>query len=76
MTKWVTGFTSIAPDQGIKQENRTLNVIGGIVVITKHEKALGIDSFEMQTQRPTSLLLQSQSYSSCKTRNTVKGLVA
>ena len=35
-----------------------------------------IDAFEMQTQRPASLLLQSQSYSSYKSRNTVKGLVA
>ena len=34
-----------------------------------------IDAFEMQIQRPASLLLQSQSYSSYKSRNTVKGLV-
>ena len=40
MTKGVAGFTSIAPDQGIEQENRTLNVIGGIVGITQNEKAL------------------------------------
>ena len=35
-----------------------------------------IDAFEMQIQRPASLLLQSQSYSNYKSRNTVKGLVA
>lgn len=35
-----------------------------------------IDAFEIQTQRPASLMLQSQSYSSYKSRNTVKGLVA
>ncbi len=35
-----------------------------------------IDAFEIQTQRPASLLLQSQSYSNYKSRNTVKGLVA
>lgn len=35
-----------------------------------------IDAFEIQTQRPGSLLLQSQSYSNYKSRNTVKGLVA
>ena len=34
VTKGVAGFTSIAPDQGIEQENRTLEVIGGIVGIT------------------------------------------
>ena len=40
VTKGVAGFTSIAPDQGIEQENRTLEVIGGIVGITQNEKAL------------------------------------
>ena len=40
MTKGVAGFTAIAPDQGIEQENRTLKVIGGIVGITQNEKAL------------------------------------
>ena len=35
-----------------------------------------IDAFEIQIQRPSSLMLQSQSYSSYKSRNTVKGLVA
>ena len=35
-----------------------------------------IDAFEMQCQRPSSLTLQSQSYSNYKSRNTVKGLVA
>ncbi len=35
-----------------------------------------IDAFEIQTQRPASLMLQSQSYSSYKSRNTVKGLIA
>ena len=41
MTKGVAGFISIAPDQGIEQENRTLNVIGGIVGITQNEEAFG-----------------------------------
>ena len=36
----MAGFTSIAPDQGIEHENRTLKVIGGIVGITQNEKAL------------------------------------
>lgn len=40
VTKGVAGFTSIAPDHGIEQENRTLKVIGGIVGITQNEKAL------------------------------------
>ena len=40
VTKCVAGFTAIAPDQGIEQENRTLKVIGGIVGITQNEKAL------------------------------------
>ena len=35
-----------------------------------------IDAFEMQCCRPSSLMLQSQSYSNYKSRNTVKGLVA
>ena len=35
-----------------------------------------IDAFEMQCERPSSLILQSQSYSTYKSRNTVKGLVA
>ena len=35
-----------------------------------------VDAFELQIQRPTSLCLQSQSYSSYKSRNTVKGLIA
>lgn len=35
-----------------------------------------IDAFEIQIQRPSSLMLQSQSYSNYKSRNTVKGLVA
>ena len=35
VTKCVAGFTSIAPEQGIIQENRTLNVIAGIVVTSK-----------------------------------------
>lgn len=35
-----------------------------------------IDACEIQCERPSSLLLQSQSYSSYKSRNTVKGLVA
>ena len=39
-TKGVAGFSSIAPDQGIQTENRTLKVIGGIVGITQNEKAL------------------------------------
>ena len=45
MTKGVAGFTSIAPDQGIEQENRTLKAIGGIVGITQNEKAL--DKFSL-----------------------------
>ena len=40
MTKGVAGFTSIASDQGIEQENRTLKMIGGIIGITQNEKAL------------------------------------
>ena len=40
VTKCVSGFTSIAPDQRIEQETRTLKVIGGIVGITQYEKAL------------------------------------
>jgi hypothetical protein len=35
-----------------------------------------IDAFEIQIQRPSSLTLQSQSYSTYKSRNIVKGLVA
>lgn len=35
-----------------------------------------IDAFEFQCERPSSLMLQSQSYSSYKSRNTLKGLVA
>ena len=35
-----------------------------------------IDAFEIQCCRPSSLMLQSQSYSNYKSRNTVKGLVA
>ena len=30
----------VAPDQGIELESRTLTVIGGIVLLTQHEKAL------------------------------------
>ena len=40
VSKGVAGFTSIAPDHGIEQGNRTLKVIGGIVGITQNEKAL------------------------------------
>ena len=35
-----------------------------------------IDAFEIQSEKPSSLVLQSESYSSYKSRNTVKGLVA
>ena len=35
-----------------------------------------IDAFEIQCERPSSLILQSQSYSNYKSRNTFKGLVA
>ena len=35
-----------------------------------------IDAFEIQTERPSSLVLQSQSYSTYKSRNTLKGLLA
>ena len=40
VTKGVEGFTSIAPDHAIEQENRAFKVIGGIVGITQNEKAL------------------------------------
>jgi hypothetical protein len=40
VSKGVAGFTSIAPDHGIEQENRSLKVIGGIVGITQNEKSL------------------------------------
>ena len=35
-----------------------------------------IDAFEIQCERPSSLLLASKSYSNYKSRNTVKGLIA
>lgn len=35
-----------------------------------------IDAFEIQCERPSSLLLQSKSYSNYKSRNTLKGLLA
>ena len=35
-----------------------------------------IDAFEIQSERPSSLCLQSESYSNYKSRNTVKGLLA
>lgn len=35
-----------------------------------------IDAFEIQCERPSSLLLQSRSYSNYKSRNTLKGLLA
>ena len=35
-----------------------------------------IDAFEIQSERPSSLVLQSESYSAYKSRNTVKGLLA
>jgi len=40
VTKGVAGFTSIASDHGIEQENRKLKVIGGIFGITQNDKAL------------------------------------
>ena len=40
VTKGLAGFTSIAPDHGIEQENRRLKVMGGIIGITQNEKAL------------------------------------
>ena len=40
VSKSLTDFTSIAPDHGIEQENRTLKVIGGILGITQNERAL------------------------------------
>ena len=40
VSKSLTDFTSIAPDHGIEQENRTLKVIGVIIGITQNEKAL------------------------------------
>jgi len=36
----MAGYTSIASDHGIEQENRKLKVMGGIVGITQNEKAL------------------------------------
>ena len=39
--KSVSGFTPIVPNHGTEQENRRRKVIGGIVGITKNEKALG-----------------------------------
>ena len=51
--KSVSGFTPIAPDHGIEQENRRHKIIGGIAGITKNEKAL--DKF-------SSLHLNCQSY--------------
>ena len=35
-----------------------------------------IDAFEIQSERPSSLVLQSKSYSTYKSRNTLKGLLA
>ena len=35
-----------------------------------------IDAFKLQTQRPSSLVLQSQAYSNYKSRTTLKGLLA
>ncbi len=35
-----------------------------------------LDAFEIQCQRPSSLMMQSQSYSNYKSRNTFKGLIA
>ena len=55
VTKDVAGFTSIAPDQGIEQENRTPYVIGGIVGITQNEKAL--DKFFLVIAQELSQLL-------------------
>ncbi len=55
VTKGVAGFTSIAPDQGIEQETRTLYVIGGIVGITQNEKAL--DKFFLVITQELSKLL-------------------
>ena len=43
----------------------------------KYPNAEGlIDAFEIQCERPSSLQLQSQSYSNYKSRNTVKGPIA
>ncbi len=55
VTKGVAGFTSIAPDQEIEQENRTLCVIGGIIGITQNEKAL--DKFFLVIAQELSKLL-------------------
>ena len=62
MTKGVAGFTSIAPDQGIEQENRTLEVIGGIVGITWNEKAL--DKFFLVAPKLSNLLHEFAEYGS------------
>jgi len=40
VTKGLAGFTSIASDHGIEQENRKLKVMGGIVGLTQNENAL------------------------------------
>ena len=55
VTKGVAGFTSISPDQGFEQENRTLYVIGAIVGITQNEKAL--DKFFLGIAQELSKLL-------------------
>ena len=55
VTRGVAGFTSIAPDQGIEQENRTLYVIAGIVGIIQNEKAL--DKFFLVIAQELSKLL-------------------
>ena len=62
VTKGVAGFTSIAPDQGIEQENRTLEVIGGIVGITWNEKAL--DKFFLVAPKLSNLLHEFAEYGS------------
>ena len=56
VTKGCIGFTSIAPDHGIEQENRTLKVIGGIVGITQNDKAL--DRFFLIAPELSKLLSQ------------------
>ena len=40
VTKGLAGFTSIASNHEIEQENRKLKVMGGIVELTQNEKAL------------------------------------
>ena len=70
VTKGVAGFTSISPDQGIEQENRTLKVIGGIVGITQNEKAL--DKFFLIAPELSKLLQNTAVTTTTTEHNTTK----